>query len=682
MVDLALMQLVGVLGYLVTGLLFFALTALMAIAWCRHRAGGLWVIVGVINAIWAGVLAGYSAGVGFPPEAVFAVEVIRAGAWLTFLSILLSRLGDATWARWSAVIAWPIVLLAGLLAGWANEGVQTGVAAYGLLFLSLAGLVLLEQVFRNSPAPVRNSFKPLVLGVGGIFAFDLFLYSQAVLLNGLDAASWLARGAVNIVLVPLIALAAKRSPTLKLDIFVSRQVVFYSTAMVAVGLYLVLMAIGGYLLIRFGGTWGALARVFFFAGSIAVLLTLLFSSRLRARIRVFLSKHFFQNKYDYREEWLRLVSTLSNFEGASTRENAVTALAQIVDSPAGGLWLLDRGNERYQLVATLGEMPRLPDVVSDDSLIVFMKREGWLIDLHEYRHDPSIYGDLSLPGWLTRIDQPWLVVPLMLDSQLFGLVVLTEAAHTPTFNFEDRDLLKTVGSHVAVHLAQEMSDELLSEAQQFEAFHRLTAFLMHDMNNLIAQQSLIVSNAENHKRNPEFVDDALETIAASVSRMKRLMEQLKHPDRAKLQKTQPVKYLVSTAVDRCSDRSPEPSLDLGDVEMNVTVDAERFIAILCHLIRNAQEATSEAGTVRVSLSRAGDCAGVAIDDTGVGMDPDFVRERLFRPFDSTKGSRGMGIGVYQARKFATEAGGELLIESTPGEGTSVRLRVPRAAVVA
>ena len=95
----------------------------------------------------------------------------------------------------------------------------------------------------------------------------------------------------------------------------------------------------------------------------------------------------------------------------------------------------------------------------------------------------------------------------------------------PKLNFEDHDLLRTVGRHVAMHINQAESDKRLAESGQFGAYNRLTAFLMHDLNNLIAQQLLVVENADRHRHNPKFVDDAIETIAHSVARMKRLMEQ-------------------------------------------------------------------------------------------------------------------------------------------------------------
>ena len=60
------------------------------------------------------------------------------------------------------------------------------------------------------------------------------------------------------------------------------------------------------------------------------------------------------------------------------------------------------------------------------------------------------------------------------------------------------------------------------------------------------------------------------------------------------------------------------------------------------------------------------------------MSPEFIRERLFRPFDSTKGSHAMGIGAYQAREYARMLGGQLEVNSTVGEGTTFVLRQPVA----
>ncbi len=673
---------VAATGYAIVGVLFMLLAVLLATSWQGHRPGTFLISACLVSAVWGVLLAWNVAGSPVDPLAIFVVEVARTTSWVAFLTFLAGKIGLSGMVRGVAVGICGLVLVGGVATwvsfSWFGGSGDVGQVLFpGGLAIALTGLLLVEQLYRNSTAEARWGLKALVLGVGGIFAYDLFLYSQAVLFNAIDATTWAARGVVNVLFVPAIAIAARRNPDWELRIFVSRHVVFYTTTLVAVGAYLLLMSLGGYLLIRVGGTWGGMARVVFFAGAILVLFILLFSSTMRARLRVFLSKHFFHNKYDYRDEWMRLIGTLAEFEKSSTREVAVKAVAQVVSSPSGVLWVYSQREGRFLLDARYEYDGDVPDLEHDDALLAFILRDRWIVDLAEFERDPGRYEGLELPHWTRRLSGPWLFVPLMLGQDLLGLIMLTQAPGPPNLNYEDRDLLKTVGHHVAVHLAQARSERLLTEAQQFEAYNKLTAFLMHDLNNLIAQQSLIVSNAEVHKRNPEFIDDAISTIAGSVERMKSVMAQLRRGSGQAPGKPVELRFLASAAVDRCNNRAPQPELTVNGDDAVVRVNSEEFVMVLTHLIRNAQDATPVDGSVVVELRSDPDVARVVIRDSGTGMTTNFVRERLFRPFESTKGSEGMGIGAFQAREFARANGGDLLVDSRPGQGTSMTLYVPR-----
>jgi len=674
---------VAVFGYAVVGLSFLVLAALLATSWRGQRIGFMLISACLVSVLWAGVMAVQTMAVGIHPIVVYIAEVGRLFAWIGFLVYLSSKIGVATWLRALCVGVGGASLLAGPI-GWiafSRYGVavtMTQVIVPSGLALSFCGLLLIEQLYRNTSVTARWGIKALSVGLGGMFAFELYYYSQAVLFSALDTVTWLARGWVNVLFVPAIAIAARRSPDWDLRIFVSRQVVFYTTTLFAVGMYFLVMSLGGFLLLKFGGSWGALARAIFFVGAAVVLAALLSSLTLRARFKVFLNKHFFQNKYDYREEWLRLVSTLADFDGGRNLGVAVQAIAQIVHSPSGTLWILDDTGERLNQEASWDSPDTLPAIDRSDSLVQFVERTGWVIDIEELRQQPDRYENLAVPGWLEARSEAWLLVPLIADQQLVGLVLLNKAPALNHLNYEDRDLLKTAGNHIAVHLTQARSEHLLSEARQFEAYNRLTAFLMHDLNNLIAQQSLIVSNADKHRRNPEFVDDAIATIAGSVERMKSVMEQLRRGRSEKSKKRTELKFLASRAVERCSHRKPEPELRLSDGELQVEVEASEFVAILTNLVKNAQEATDGNGQVRVVLERSDKQAAIRVEDSGSGMSDEFIRKRLFRPFDSTKGSQGMGIGVYHAREYMRRLGGDLQVSSELGKGTTMTLRIPLA----
>ena len=389
------MNTIGAFGYAAVGTLYALLTVLLLTTWRGHRVGIYLILASIVSAVWGFSLALQMYSGSVYPSLVALVEVLRATVWILFLVRLVSQIGVSRWLRLVPVLTCVAVaasILYQVALGAVDPVLRANLAATivpGGLAMALVGLILIEQLYRNASTDTRWSLKPLVLGVGGIFAFDLFLYSQGVLLNSLDATTWAARGLVNMLFVPMIAIAARRNTQWEMRIFVSRHVVFYTTTLMATGLYLLLMSFGGYLIVRFGGTWGGLVQIVFFAGAVVVLMTLLFSSSLRARSKVFLNKHFFHNKYDYRDEWLRLVRTLASFDKSSAQDVAIKALAQIVNSPAGAIWVRDASDSIFRLGARMGTEFEFPDINSDDPVIQFIEENMWLVDIDEYGRTPS-----------------------------------------------------------------------------------------------------------------------------------------------------------------------------------------------------------------------------------------------------------------------------------------------------
>ena len=404
---------------------------------------------------------------------------------------------------------------------------------------------------------------------------------------------------------------------------------------------------------------------------------LMFSENLSARLRVFISKHFLPFRFDYREEWLRLIDTLAAPEQRMPLpERSIKAVAQIVGAPAGLLWWRDNEQQPYRCSATWNtRMWPGVEVGANDPALRFMCARQWIIDTAELERDPDLYDGLNRPAWTSQLPEGVLIVPLISNEALLGFIVLFHSSSAFRLAFEEIDLLRTAGRQVAAHLAQYEGDKQLAEAQQFEAFNRLTAFVMHDLKNLIAQQSLLVENAAKHKDKPEFIEDSMGTIENSVARMNKLLRQLQSGDTSRPAERVQLGEALLDAIER-AERRPDPEFVNEGGSLSVSIDRERFTAIVTHLIRNAQEATADDGNVTVRLQKQGAEAVIRIEDDGCGMPAEFIRNRLFRPFDSTKGSQGMGIGAYQARTFVTEAGGSLEVESEPDRGTVVMISLP------
>ncbi|MFL6550503.1 MAG: XrtA/PEP-CTERM system histidine kinase PrsK [Povalibacter sp.] len=664
----------GIMLYSAVALCFGLLTVLLSARWGGGRQGLFVVGASGATFIWAALIATQQL-THLPGAVVSLVELGRDALWL-MVALQVAGTSLPRWLAKGSLGLAALLLIAALLAsGWPSNGSILGehhlsVAAGALACL---GLVLVISIYRGAPDSSRTALRPFVYGLGLVFGFDVLLHAS-IGLGDLHQALVNVRGFVDLCAVPLLAIAVRSNPDWSLQIFISRQIIFSISKILLIVSYLLLAFAAARYLRRYGDLWGGA----FLAIAATALIFVVSSTKLRRRARVFISKHFFRAKYDYRVEWLRFIRTLSSTEDEDLRRTAVRALTQIFASPGGVLFLRDDSGTRFIPVSAwpmhIEAVGELTPVSIDEGLPQFLLRKQWIVDVDEYRESPDVYDDIRLPGWLMNHGKLRVVTPLLLLDSLLGFVVLYDASPAFELTYEDRDLLKTVGRHVATHIAQFDADRKLAESRQFEAYNRLTAFMMHDLKNSIAQLKLIVTNAERHKRNPEFVDDAISTIANAAERMTRLMDQLRGRAEERLSAVD-LADATTVAVQRCSNRQPRPMLQSIETAM-VQADRERLIAVIEHIIRNAQDATAEIGSIVVEVSQAREQAILTITDTGAGMDADFVRERLFRPFDSTKGAAGMGIGAYQGREYARQLGGDVEVRSSPGRGTCFTINLP------
>lgn len=690
------MMLIGLVGYGFAALAFGILTLLALTSWRGRLQGGLFVAAAALSVAWA-------AAASFNPVSpqywqwVATLEVLRNTAWLVFVARLAptARVTQGlprnlvTFAPAAFVIVYGLGNTIAASGADATLRIVSTLVTVGLL-TAISGLVMLEQVYRSLGIEGRKAALPLIVGLGGLFAYDLFLYSHGLLFKGIQSDLWTARGFASLLAVPFLLLAARRNPAWSVDVFVSRQAAFYTTTMVAIGIYLVVMAIAAYGLRIVGGQWGTVLQVVFLFGAVVLLAWIVFSPSARAGLKVFLAKHFYSNKYDYREEWLKLTQRLA--EGDETEPlpaRGLGALVELVGADGGALWLSDnaRDTEGYRRGAVRGtlsaavEEGRLPAAISNrDSLVAFLADRRWTVNLATAVDDPESHPGLVVPEWLSAFDRNALVVPLLNQDQLLGIVLLIGPRRLGRLSYEDIDLFRVAGMQIAAVLAQAEADRLLTESRQFEAYNRFAAFIMHDLKNVIAQQSLVVRNAAKYRQDPAFIDDALDTVANSVDRMQRLLEQLRRGQGAVQVERVDVAALIGEVVSRHADRVPAPQAGPLDPSLRLCVDRERLAAVLGHLLTNAQDASEAGSRITIEAAMEDDWLVLATEDDGAGMDEEFVRNRLFRPFDSTKGSKGMGIGAYQARQFVEAVGGEVRVTSAPGQGTRFELRFPASIV--
>lgn len=547
---------------------------------------------------------------------------------------------------------------------------------------AVVGLILIEQLYRSTPLRQRWNLKFLCISLGALFAVDFLVYSKSLLFSTLDVALWQSRGAINALMTPFLAITLSR---LKLnsdntELTTPRKTIFYTTILFGCGLYLILMSLAGYYIKRANTEWGESAQTLFIFLAILILVIPFTSGKIRAFTKIYFSKHFFHYSYDYREEWLKISKSLAKLESLEELKGfIITTLTELVESAGGGLWLKnDQGQfflaAEQNLRLTPQEVEYLHNV---GDLPEYLAHKQWVIDFFELARAPEVYDDIDLSPWCYEDSQVWLIVPLFHLNKLEAFVVLTQARVPRKLDWEDHDLLKTVGMQLANALALNRTSEQLASNRQFETYHRLSAYLVHDLKNLVAQISLIVKNAEKHKHNPEFFDDTIDTLKHVVKKMHHIVEQLKQGENYTAASTfVNLVELVQNIVQQHLG-TPKLQLDTSLTDCYVTADKTKLANILTNLVQNAQDATTQdGGWVKLELTKDQDYAVIRIKDNGTGMDQQFVAERLFKPFDTTKGNAGMGIGAYEARDYIIKLAGNIRVDSQLGKGTTFTIQLP------
>jgi putative PEP-CTERM system histidine kinase len=401
-------------------------------------------------------------------------------------------------------------------------------------------------------------------------------------------------------------------------------------------------------------------------------------------MRVMLSKHLFQHRYDYREEWLRFARTIGRqgAEAAPLHERAIQAMADITDSPAGLLLAPDEDGALVLAARWQWASAEVPAQAMDLAAAHFLATHDHILEFDTLRAgNTGLKGEGAiLPEWLREESRAWALVPLQHYGRLMGAVVLARPPQDRKLDWEDFDLLRVVGGQIATYLAEHQGQLALAEAARFDDFHRRIAFVMHDIKNLASQFGLLARNAERYAENPDFRADMLITLRASADKLNHLVARLSRYGAGALDKVEPVALgqIARAVAQGCGGQrvqviEREPCTVLGQ--------GHAIEQILTHLVQNAIEASAAFVPVFVSMAEDGPWCRIEIVDSGHGMSPDFLRHRLFKPFDSSK-QGGFGIGAYEARELVRAMQGRMDVESREGVGTRFIIRLPLFSQVA
>ena len=672
------METIGLLGYLLAGFAYFIFILLLLAARNKTLSGRL-ILFSSLLIIFSSFFSILQIDSGISLQNVLGFETIKLAIWSLLILSTQSNLQSVkelfTHKKTKKyLITWSVLSL----SLWLMSFYTFGGSKY--LFLLLLGLnlwtlVLLEQLYRNMDVKTKWALWPLVIGIGTATVFDFVLFAQAAMVNQLDFSYWYARGFVAAVGMPLILVSTRRIKNWSVNVFVSRDVVFYSSMLLISGLYLVLLALAGYVINYFGGAWGDVISIVFIILGGTVLATLLMTEKLRREVKVFITKHFFANRYDYRLEWLKSIDQLSNSNNDNYYQAATKIICSTLNIERGAL-VRKVSIGAYELLYQQGLEIENGQMHHLSAVDEFCQQYDWIIDVREYASIENSYPNLELDVEFCRSQKIDIIIPIFKNAHVCGFFLLALPKGRSLLNWEDRDLLFAITKQLNNYMSLNEANDSLAESKQFDAFHRMSAFLVHDLKNVQAQLGLINANAKRHRNNPDFIDDVFETIDSATKRLEKVLEQLRNKQVVESAKKRvSVNQLMEQVAEQRNIALPKVTLEVS-VEIEIVIDQETFYSVLNHLVQNAQEATKNDGWVKIRAEIIANKLHIVVLDNGSGMSNDFIKNRLFKPFDTTKGNSGMGIGAYEAKQFIESAGGTIQVTSVENEGSIFKLIIP------
>jgi putative PEP-CTERM system histidine kinase len=565
---------------------------------------------------------------------------------------------------------------------------------YGLVyFLTVLNLVTvlyaawrLEQFWRPLSSARRWEYKFLVVGcylICGAFAWSssyrltylTILPEHLQLLAILLLSGW-----------AMMSYAVFHYRLLNRKIFVSRKVVYAFVVPSLLAAYLLGFGIISLIMRTFGLQMSFVLKWLFLALGLVGVGLLGFSGKIRRRAQFFISTHFYINKYEYRDEWLALSYQL---QGALSEEEVVKALQEVLTNSLYTteifIWLEGAGpGQDFKLISSphYSDINHAHNIASDDVLVRYLKNHSYF---HVEEKEPE-------PLWQEVKDQKeslftslnlTLFAPLSIGSQLVGVIGLGPEFTGGKYGHDDFDLLTALGSQTAsALLAVRMAEELAHSREQ-QAWHRLSAFVLHDIKNAATMLSLLLENASEHIHEPEFQKDMLELVGDSLTRMGRVEQRLHalqdeiNPSWHKIE----LGYFLHECSKLIEKKLPDLHITVHCPEQIwLKTDPKLLASILENLLLNSFEAGGENTLVKM-MGNPGEEGEAVIEllDNGPGIEPALLPDTLFEPFKTSK-KGGSGIGLWQVKRLVASLNGTISAGNIQNWGAVFTIKLPRTSV--
>jgi putative PEP-CTERM system histidine kinase len=633
--------------------------------------------------------------------------------WLGF-SLAYSR-GDyhQSLAGWRIPLAVAALLPIGLSLGFRQDLLQVvpagpagdvvrlrfgpiGTALNVILMVAFVLVLMnLEQTFRSAVGTMRWRIKYVVLGLAVIFGAYLYVGTEAVLFSAYDVALSGVESSGLLVGCLFLALAYARTGFAEIDVYPSRAVLRSSLTVLIVGGYLFIVGVLAQVVRHYGGAGSFQFQVFVVLLGMAGLAVLLLSDRIRQRIHRFVGRHFGKARQDSGRIWTAFSWRLANVKDrAGLCAASARLISETFDVLSVTIWLLDEQKEQFVVGAStawqIGETAAgKPPESASSAVVAGLRARPLPFDLEEvnerWAEQLRQLNSTTFPNGGHR----W-CVPLRAGEQSVGALVLADRVNGAPYTVEELELLQCIAHQVtSVLLNLRLANEV-ARAGELEAFRTMSAFFVHDLKNAAASLNLMLKNLPEHFDDPAFREDALRGVGNTARRIDGMISRLsalrQRPDLRLVDAD--LNQLVSESLDRLDDMPQvELTKELQPLP-RILADREQVRSVVTNLLLNARDAvrderaeggasrtTRQGGRIQVRTDHRGGRVVLTVSDNGCGMSPAFLKESLFRPFQSTK-KNGLGIGMFQSRMVVEAHGGSIQVDSESGKGTTVRVSFP------
>jgi len=570
---------------------------------------------------------------------------------------------------------------------WAVERGTIHLGWMGKAYVSylLIGIVLIghnfERTYRVAGTRDRYRSRLALLGVFATLGFFTFALATGLLYATIGLGKLVAAGLPIFLGSVFVAHGYLRRSIGDLNAPVSRNVVYSSFTALAAGLFV--LSIGLAAQVASWTNWSpdeVLIVTFGFAIVLGTLL-LLFSNRFQRSVRRFVDRNFYVNRYDYRTQWSKITRAVqSATDQEELLDQVVGFLADVFAADEITVALRSEASGRITPVRGKGNGVTGIELDPDTPLYaqLTVERKALLFDRkpHDFSYIP-IYAENA--DWLDATASQ-LVAPLTDGGKLVGLIGMHRRDGNDPFTFEDVTLLESISGHVAGALHSLRLAQQLAETRESELMAQWSSMLLHDLKNYLAPLRMAAQNLLEAEGDADVTRACGEDVARVAERMEKLVQmlsELRQHSRLGVARLSPNALVTETVASLQLERRKDLRLELElQAESDVQGDGDLLRRVLENLVANALDAMPGGGKLRIETrdnrTNGSPEVEIRVTDSGAGIDEAFLREKLFRPFATTK-PKGLGIGLYQSRAIIRAHGGELSAGNAAGGGATFRI---------